>query len=131
MKTFHLLNMPANLEKLMAWLAAMLMGLHLDELVAELATVHGTPKQPTTLESLIETALMEEVMQRGLGALAPPQIQTLLTQPQLLLELQEQILLGESPFWAAVMGNCPDSQEIKRRVADGWNRLTAKLDGAK
>ena len=122
--TPHVFHMPEQLRERAAWLEQHLLGLHLGELVAELQAVHGTSAASQTLEETLGTEL-PKVLAQGLSELPPPQWHSLLTQPFLLLRLQERIFIDGGDYWSHPDQTPP---EVNARVQAQWQRLEQLLN---
>jgi hypothetical protein len=104
--TLIAMTIPDDPQELAGWLERRLVGLDLNQLVEELSAVHGRPSESTSLGDLLggsRTALL----QRGLVALPQGALRTLLTQPSLLLELQELILAEGGAHWDRLAAELP------------------------
>lgn len=93
----HAITIPDAAADLAPWLERHLAGPDLAALVAELTAVHGGDAGPA-LEEVLRGA-EQRVRETGLTGLALEKLRVLLAHPQLLLELQEWLLLAESPYW--------------------------------
>src|SRR5262249_13093798 len=100
-----------------------LAGLGLDALVAELTALHRPgPADGSPLEEVLEPHL-ETVYQSGLSCLSQDLLSRLLTQPALLLELQERVLLHRGPDWDEVARSTPSRPPMVER---GRQRLPGR-----
>jgi hypothetical protein len=100
----HVCDIPDAAEELPRWLERHLVGTRLSELVAELAAIHGAARPKA---SLAETLGKDRsaVVERGLAALSPEQLRSLLCQPQLLLDLQDFVLSTGSRYWSNLLAD--------------------------
>ena len=121
--TPHVLNMPEQIRERAAWLEQHLLGLHLGELVAELKAIHGERAAAQTLDETLGSNL-PKVLAQGLSELSSSEWHSLLTQPDLLLQLQERIFIDGGDYW-----NHPDKTppEVNSRVQAQWQRLEQLL----
>lgn len=120
----YALEIPDDEAHLADWLERHLVGLHVTELVRQLEVVQGAAPAdaPRTLADALADRL-PRVLDEGLGTLPPAQLQSLLRQPQLLLELQEQVCMGGGSYWSGVTR----SAEHLELASDGWRRLQTVL----
>ncbi|MFG0333431.1 MAG: hypothetical protein ACF8TS_08730, partial [Maioricimonas sp. JB049] len=76
--SLHIMDIPESQAELAGWLEEHLLGLHLGELVAELAAVHADNNgKSVTLEQLLGDEL-PEALSKGLGAISPAKLRGLL-----------------------------------------------------
>lgn len=117
--TLHVFKMPDQLPDQTAWLERHLMGVHLGALVAELAAIHGAVGKVVSLEDALGSDLAK-VLSQGLSVLSASQLTTLLTNPDLLLQLQERVFIDGGDYW-----NDPAKTpaEVTSRVAAQWERI--------
>src|SRR5215213_8608898 len=121
----HVADIPENAADIPAWLEGQLLGPHLGELVAELAAVHRPAAGATLDEALGDRR--GDVLERGLGVLPPARVTRLLTNPWLLLALQELVLVEGGPYWSDVTP--ADGMLLEAQAERGRDRLRAFLDG--
>jgi len=122
MKLF-ILETPGDPSLIPTWLNQMLVGLELADLVSQLEAVHGAPKDRLNLDAVLGER-RDDVLNSGLSALNADQITSLLTHPQLLLELQESVLIHGSSFWTSLQNQ---DNELTTAVNLGWQRLQTTL----
>jgi len=108
----HLFDIPDDHRKLPAWLEKQLVGVHLAELVAELTAVHGSSERPT-IEDLLD-GQWDAVYQSGISGLSQATLRRLLTQPALLLDLQDLVLINGGDYWNQVEREAAVSRMIDR-----------------
>ncbi|MEI8017231.1 MAG: hypothetical protein WCH39_03475 [Schlesneria sp.] len=116
------LDMPDDPQLIPGWLERHLMGVELGELVAELEAVHGPAESPTTLDKVCGKEF-SQILEHGLSVLSREQVHCLLKQPDLLLELQEQVLIHDGSYWTSI----PVEPELVTAVQQGWQRLSSEL----
>jgi hypothetical protein len=92
------LDIPDEPDELAGWLQGELAGWRLAELAAELAAVMPQLEPVPPLADVIGPHA-GDVLARGLSALPVNTLQTLLSHPSLLLELQRWLLEEGSPYW--------------------------------
>ena len=116
----HCLEIPEQLDQIPRWLEEQLVGTDLGALAAELATVHRS-QEPTTqsIDDLLGRG-KDEVLTKGLSSVSPSVIQKLLTEPRLLLELQQLILTEGGGYWDQLLARSKAHDPI---VAQGKMRL--------
>lgn len=118
---FDIPDAPADLAP---WLERQLAGLHLAELVAELAAVHG---ESARVDLSIEEGLgahLQQVLESGLTGVPPTVLQKLLQHPRTLLALQERLLIEGGSYWDEVGANPGAAVE---QIARGWQQLSQSL----
>src|SRR5262249_58094806 len=116
-------TIPDDPADLAAWLERRLVGLELDGLVAELAAIHGPSPGRLTLLDLLPDQI-EQVRSSGLSCLTRDQLRLLLTQPALLLELQEDVLCSGGSYWDQIARTIPVMQ---LKVEEGRKRLPSTV----
>jgi hypothetical protein len=121
MKTV-VLTIPDDPAQAAAWLERQLVGLELRRLVAELAAVHGGPRPGGTTLPVLLKDHVRGVCEGGLARLPRDVLQQLLTQPALLLELQDLVLTRGGDYWDGVARS---SEAVRERVEKGRELLTA------
>lgn len=89
-------DIPETREDLVSWLEQALTGIHLSQLVAELKAVHGSSGAEDT-NGLGEK--LDAVLEHGLNELSDQEIQALLTDPERLFSLQEEVSIRGSRYW--------------------------------
>jgi len=117
-----ILDMPEEPNRVREWLEQQLVGLELPRLVEELLVVHGEPADAPTLEDVFGDSL-SDVSDSGLASTTESQLQTLLTHPRLLLELQDHVTHEGGDYWLHV----PISDERREAVDRGWERLKSEF----
>jgi hypothetical protein len=137
MTTLHAFNIPEDDTLLPSWLEQQIASPHLGELVAELEVLQEVERaipgkdsadatrlgQPTTLDSFLGNRL-PQVCQRGLAAVPPIVLRRLFRRPDLLIELQNQLLTAQSAYWDQKLA---ESDDLSESVGAGWTRLTLEL----
>lgn len=127
-----LLSIPTERELLIAWLEKKITGLELGQLVAELSVVHGV-NELTDLQDVCGSNL-SAVFNYGLSALSGEQLTSLLTNPLLLLDLQEQAFINGSSYWSQLASDGPAGQvamALQPGILQSIFRLESKtLNGA-
>ena len=107
-------DLPEETDELRAWLDDSLLQPELASVVAQLAAVHADEgNQQLTLEAILQEQ-RELVLQQGCRALSSLQIQQLLTHPELLLELQEQLFLEGGAYWQERIAAQANEEEVSR-----------------
>ena len=91
------LEIPEEPAELAGWLERHLVGPDLAGLVAELEAVHGRGEDPAIEDSL--RRYFADALAQGLAGMPRSVLAGLMCRPQLLLELQEQILIQGGPRW--------------------------------
>jgi hypothetical protein len=119
------MTIPDDPDELAEWLERHLAGLDLTRLVAELSAVHGPPPEAVSFEQTLGP-YVKPICHGGLSVLPRPLLTRLLTQPSLLLELQEPILLEGGPYWDRVLKGNRDLDDL---VARGRRRVEALVRG--
>jgi hypothetical protein len=137
MTTLHAFNIPEDDALLPNWLEEQIASTHLGELVAELEVLQEVERsfsgqdpdddqrsgQPTTLDAFLGNRL-PQVCQRGLAAVPPIVLRRLFRYPDLLIELQNQVLTAQSAYWDQKLD---ESDDLSESVGAGWTRLTLEL----
>jgi hypothetical protein len=108
---------PAEMPK---WLDQQLVGTDLGQLVAELKTIHRSTTGGPSLNQLLGDS-SGRVLQDGLTALPVDQLKQLLQHPNLLLDLQEQVLLQGGFHWRNLTANSQNDNV----VSDGLKKVQA------
>jgi hypothetical protein len=122
--TLHALEIPDEPSQLPDWLERQLTGRDLALVVAELAAVHRAPASAVRSVYDLVGNQFDAVMQSGLKVLAGSVLKQLLTQPGLLLELQEAVFLHGGAHWEHRWRAEP---QIEDSVARGRDRLATFL----
>jgi hypothetical protein len=123
------LAMPDDPATQAPWLDRQLVGPKLAALVAELDAIHGRSEpasQPVPAPAL-DTVLADNrraLLERGLSALPPRDVGTLLRHPRLLLELQETVLLQGGRYWQELNRSDP---KLARSAAAVWKRVATQV----
>jgi len=117
----HTFDIPDDVAEQAAWLERGLAGPHLAELIAELQAIQGTNQTGTdptgrTLDVLLGESAAD-VFESGLTILSEQQLGHLFRSPQLLLELQEQVLIEGGAYWQvlidqAMVGHIPPLPQV-------------------
>ncbi|MFM7056457.1 MAG: hypothetical protein ACKO2P_06000 [Planctomycetota bacterium] len=94
LQIFHL---PTDPNLIPDWLEQQIVGTSLAQLIAELHAVHGGLQNKKLQE--ISGNSHPSLLQTGLRALSPAQIQQLLQNPATLGELQEEVFVGGYLYW--------------------------------
>src|SRR6266446_5656044 len=102
------MDIPDDRVQLSGWLESHLVNGDLAILVAELSAVHAAPPGPGATAQQVLGDRRAEVLARGLGAMPPHLLRQFLTQPALLLDLQELVLASGSPYWDRLLGSTVD-----------------------
>jgi hypothetical protein len=125
------LTMPDDPLQRRAWLEQQLTGLHLRDLVLELEALRETPPlaAPPLADTLGESLPM--VLHAGLAAASDEAVRQLIRHPRLLLELQEQILLADSPYWEHRLEENTEVAEAADRVATRFRESLAEEEPAR
>lgn len=117
------MEIPDDPARLPGWLEEQIVGLHLGELVAELRAIHGSVTASQTADNLDLARACEDrlpdVLETGLALLPRTALRNLLCQPQLLLDLQQEVFISGGDYWRTVRR----TDEHQARVAAGWMRL--------
>jgi hypothetical protein len=92
------LDIPDNNAELAGWLESQLVGLGLADVVAGWQAFRPVSERAPGLDEVLGDA-RPAVLVRGLSALAPAQLKTLLQHPRLLLPLQELVLVEGGAHW--------------------------------
>lgn len=119
-----ILETPDDPSLIPAWLDRLLVGLELAELVSQLEAIHGEPVDNPSLDAVLGER-KNDVLNSGLGVLNADQISSLLTHPQLLLDLQEAVLIDGSGFWTSLQS---EDDELTTAVDRSWQRLQATFE---
>jgi hypothetical protein len=122
------LEIPDDAPALAGWLEGRLVGLDLAALVAELEAVHGPARKPFALEQVLGNR-RDAVLTHGLEALPHARLRILLTQPRLLLELQELILVAGEAHWQQRAASNASGSESVEALERTWRRLESTLAG--
>jgi hypothetical protein len=131
MTTLHAFDIPEDDALLPNWLEEQLAGPHLGELVAELEALQEVERtfrgpgsnEPATLNTVLGNRL-SDVQQRGLSAIPPVVLRRLFRHPELLNELQNEVLSAESAYWDQKLA---ESDDLSDSVGAGWNRLALEI----
>jgi hypothetical protein len=120
------LEIPEETAKLAEWLEGHLVGPNLGDLVAELAAIHGTAAERGDHKISLggDRTAVSRAIDGGLGVLTRPMLQTLLRNPDLLLQLQEIFLTSNSNYWRDKCQALPVSAAAGEQ---GWQRLQPLL----
>lgn len=97
--TIHIIQLPDSKSDLPEWLEQHFVAGSLAELAQELITVDGPGTASRQLKDLLTEDQVADVVQSGFSALNHQQIDSLLSHPQSLLTLQEQVVVTGSPYW--------------------------------
>src|SRR5262249_32315149 len=111
-------------DRVAEWLEGHLLGLDLQQLVAELQVMKdagATPETGALTEVLGDK--MPDVLQSGLRPLAKNQLSRLLAEPSLLLELQTLVLEQGGAYWQSR----PPSDEIATNTQKAWTKVQAAI----
>ena len=112
--TLHFLDMPNDAARLAVWLEDRLMSDSLGELVGELTAVH--PSDASLVETVDQLigARMADVLSSGLKALPEAQLRKFISEPWLLLDLQERILIDGGSHWSSRSLTSAETQVLAR-----------------
>ncbi len=118
---------------LRGWLETQLAGTRLLDTVQQLEELHGPPPQTTTLPAVLG-ASTTRLQTEGLAALSQSQLRQLLTQPRLLLDLQELVLVADTPYWNTLVAQDeltnPVATVPEQRVAELVRTSAARVPAA-
>ncbi len=98
-----LLTMPDKHRDRARWLEKMILSPELGQLVQELSLL-STDSEPATLDRTLGNR-KQLVINKGLGILSEAEMHQLLAHPNLLLDLQLEVLLSESKYWNQIEGS--------------------------
>jgi hypothetical protein len=122
MITWQILQMPEDTAEIVHWLDRQLVGLHLRELVSELAGVHGQENSGQISADEFLGEQKNEFMSRGFVALDATQLQQILTHPAVLFQLQDLVFEAGSGYWHGLQRDDGELQghvnRAKKRVLD-------------
>lgn len=99
-----LISLDRPVEWVVQQLETALLSPRLPEVAASLRRLLGTPHTQDTLPDVLGE-YDQQVLAEGLRALPRERLNHLLRQPELLSELQEEILLAESPYWERLLSH--------------------------
>lgn len=117
-------DLPDSLDELAPWLEAQIVGLHLAELVAELAAIQQVRNLPAdSVRNILGDSTLQDLKSSGLKMLPAKTIRKLIHQPYYLLDLQELILSEGGRYWQQV----PRSDEAQAASKISWQLLQPKL----
>ncbi|MBL8819711.1 MAG: hypothetical protein JNL58_27040 [Planctomyces sp.] len=122
--TIFITTIPDDPKEWATWLEQHLVGLRLRDVIDELRLLPGSASTP--LNGLLDQKQLLQVRQRGLSALSVNQVRALLGSPESLLELQDDVLLRGSDYWASL----PPSAEVQH-AADRVRKRLGKSPIAK
>ena len=121
-------DIPEQRKDRSQWLERMVTGIHLRELVGELRAVHNVDES-VGLASILGDRL-PDVLQNGFSQLSEAQLQTLLTNPDALFELQDEVLQNGSDYWYQLSSQqdelsnvMPDCAEIVKAAESAEQRV--------
>jgi hypothetical protein len=118
--TLLALEIPDAPTELSGWLEQQVVGCHLGALVAQLSAVNvQTVTGHDTLNQVLGPAL-PDLLSSGMAALPPGSLRQLLTQPRLLLELQELVFTRGGAYWE---GNTAGQTQMGVAIGRGRARL--------
>jgi hypothetical protein len=118
-----IMDMPDEAPELALWLERQLTGFELSKLIAELSTIRGAGNGSLSFQDMLGPYL-ESILQTGLSTLPPEKVQQLISNPTLLLELQERLLEVGTPYWDRVINSQVPAPETSQKRA----RLLAALE---
>ena len=120
----QIFTMPDDSSQLPHWIEQQLLGGDLSALVAQLAAVHheSSPSKQS-LEAVLDTK-HDAVLNGGLNQLDVSQITQFLTEPRLLLQLQEMVVREGGVYWTQL---AEKSADLQTPVATGRSRLSRYL----
>lgn len=117
-------DMPEETSQLAEWLEAHLVGIELQDLIANLlAFKPEAVDSKVTLEEICGEQL-PIVLHNGLGELSREQLSQLINNPGLLLELQEQIVVQGGDYWL----NRSGSDVHQKQMDNSWNAIQSQLN---
>jgi len=117
-------DMPDAVYEFAPWLEAQIVGLHLAELVAELAAIHHVRTLPAvSVADFLGASAFQLILTQGLKPLPTSSLQQLVSHPYYLLELQERIFTDGGPYWR----NVPRSDAIQAACKQSLLMLQDKL----
>ena len=116
-------DIPEDYAELGAWLDRQLTGLHLGELVDELAVVNPSNGAPVPGLAAALEGKLPDVLEAGLTVVTDDALQRLLRHPALLLELQERVFVEGGPVWK----QAGQPEETAQLVGDGESRFVEYL----
>lgn len=102
----ELLGAEADYPGYCRWLDRQLVGPGLEDLIGRFQSLTGNGTPTRTLEDILGAG-RAAVEAEGLGALSPATLSRLLSEPHLLLDLQECVLLAGSPYWDELAARTP------------------------
>ena len=120
------LDIPEEPEAIAAWLEQQMLTGDLLDLVTELEVIHGPPAERYRIEDVLGDQA-DNVLERGLATLSNESLRQLLTQPRLLFELQEYLLLEKATYWRDRLADA----DTQRAVAATKQHLLRKISGKK
>lgn len=91
-------EIPDSSAEIANWLEDVICRGDLRGLVAQLSAIHHSPASQLDIESLLADN-RQAVLSNGLSALSSGQVQQLLTNPVLLLDLQEWVMIDRGSYW--------------------------------
>ncbi|MEZ6066015.1 MAG: hypothetical protein R3B90_09970 [Planctomycetaceae bacterium] len=118
---FSVLDIPDDDQALAGWLERELVGLNLANITAGLLAFQTGSEAAAASLTQVLGAQRQAVLDRGLAALSPEQLRSLLRQPRLLPRLQEELFIHGGPHWDRVAR----ASEHQQLVYRGWERVSA------
>lgn len=112
------LDIPDDPATLSTWLDSHLAGLDLRALVEELQSAQMGTSEAHKLDEVLGKS-KSQVLAVGLAALPSERLPTFLSQPELLLDLQELVLREGGPYWDDLLKKGPAAQTAD----DAWPRV--------
>lgn len=106
-------DLPDKTKEIREWLETQLTGPNISHVAAQFSAVHKDQGQKRSLDDVCGE-LWSKILRDGLAGLRPVQLAQLLTQPSLLLELQERLLLEGGEFWQQRFQHHKEEQENDR-----------------
>lgn len=117
-------DMPEETSQLAEWLEAHLVGLELQDLIANLLAFKPDAVSSEVTLNEVCGEQMPMVLQKGLGELSREQLGKLINNPGLLLELQEQIVIQGGDYWL----NRSGSDAHQKQIDNSWNAIQSQLN---
>ena len=127
--TLYLATLPEDRLELAVALERHLVGPDLEDLIGELAALHGEADPPFDLRTWLAPE-RAGVLTRGLAALPLDKLRQLLRFPALLFDLQEWVLSEGGAHWDHLLDEQPEVQALVERTSSRL-RTALNLDAAR